>query len=70
MLELLEIIFGILEICDDHQCMKEAKARRRASADRLSGQAMPDSNRMMTGHGGGPASIPYPYADFDQWHSM
>ena len=70
MLDLLEIVFEILEMIFDHHSKKEAKANHRASAIRRSGQPMPDSNRIATNYGGESASMPDPYTVFDQWHSM
>ena len=70
MLDLIEIIIGILEMIFDHQSKKEKKADFRKSATHPSTQPVPDSNRIVTSHGGGPASMPYPYTEFDQWHAM
>ena len=77
-MELLELVFGLLElICDifgwlgeRHENHREKQSRNRPSSTRPSKLPMPDSNRIATSHGDGPASMPYPYTEFDQWHSM
>ena len=70
MLELIEIILGVLEIVCDCRSRKETKAQRRASAARPSAQSMPDSNRIAASYRGGPASMPFPYTGLDPRQPM
>ena len=76
-MEMLELVFVVVElICDffswigGHYDSRRGKRSRKCPSSARRSEPMPDSNRIAAGLEGGSASMPYPYTEFDQWHSM